>query len=75
MPTVNGIAAAGMVSLPGMMTGQIPAEIPLLEELKYHILIMFLIVDGTGIGLFTAVFRVRNWIVDCHHRLRFDRLD
>jgi putative ABC transport system permease protein len=43
IPIVNAMAAAGLVSLPGMMTGQILAGASPLEAVKYQILIMFLI--------------------------------
>ncbi len=75
IPTINGMAAAGVVSLPGMMTGQILAGVPPLEAVKYQILIMFLIAGGTGIGLFAAVFGARKRLIDGRHRLRLDRLD
>src|SRR5690606_9607676 len=55
MPIINSMAAAGIVSLPGMMTGQILAGAPPLEAVKYQILIMFLIAAGTGFGTMLAV--------------------
>lgn len=48
MPMINSMAAAGIVSLPGMMTGQILGGSPPLEAVKYQILIMFMIAAGTG---------------------------
>jgi putative ABC transport system permease protein len=74
IPTVNGMAAAGLVSLPGMMTGQILAGVEPVEAVKYQILIMFLIGGGTGLGLFTAVMLGRRRLTDVRHRLRLDRL-
>jgi putative ABC transport system permease protein len=47
IPIINAMAAAGVVSLPGMMTGQILAGTPPVEAVKYQI-IMFLITVGTG---------------------------
>ena len=43
IPIVNAMATAGLVSLPGMMTGQILAGSPPMEAAKYQLLIMFLI--------------------------------
>jgi putative ABC transport system permease protein len=65
MPTINSMAATGVVSLPGMMTGQILGGVPPAEAVKYQILVMFLIAGGTGLGAVTA---------DGRHRLRLDRL-
>ena len=55
MPTINSMAATGLVSLPGMMTGQILSGVPPAEAVKYQILVMFLIAGGTGFGAVAAV--------------------
>jgi putative ABC transport system permease protein len=55
IPIINSMAAAGLVSLPGMMTGQILGGSPVLEAVKYQILIMFLIAAGTGFGILAAL--------------------
>ena len=74
IPTINGMAAAGLVSLPGMMTGQILAGVEPVEAVKYQILIMFLIGGGTGLGSFAAVMSGAKRLTDSRHRLRLDRL-
>ena len=55
MPIINSMSATGLVSLPGMMTGQILAGVAPLEAVKYQLLIMFLIAGGTALGAVTAV--------------------
>jgi len=74
VPIVNAMAAAGVVSLPGMMTGQILAGAPPLEAVKYQILIMFLIASGTGFGTLGAVWLGSRRLFDERERLRLDRL-
>lgn len=74
MPTINAMAAAGIVSLPGMMTGQILAGAPPVEAVKYQILIMFLITAGTGFGTLGAVWFASRRLFDTRERLRLDRL-
>lgn len=74
MPIVNAMAAAGIISLPGMMTGQILAGAPPLEAVKYQILIMFLIAAGTGFGTLLAVWWAARRLFDERERLRLDRL-
>ncbi len=74
MPIINAMAAAGVVSLPGMMTGQILAGAPPMEAVKYQILIMFLIAGGTGFGTFTAVWLGARRLFDARQRLRLERL-
>ena len=43
IPILNAMAAAGIVSLPGMMTGQILAGSPPLQAVAYQIVVMFMI--------------------------------
>ncbi len=74
VPIMNAMAAAGVVSLPGMMTGQILAGAPPLEAVKYQILIMFLIAGGTGFGTLGAVWMGSRRLFDERERLRLDRL-
>ncbi len=75
IPIINAMAAAGLVSLPGMMTGQILAGNPPLDAVKYQILIMFLIAGGTGFGTLAAVWMTSRRLFDDRHRLRLDRLE
>ncbi len=74
MPIINAMAATGVVSLPGMMTGQILSGVDPTEAVKYQLLIMFLIGGATGLGVLGAVL-VSVWrLTDQRHRLRLDRL-
>ncbi len=74
IPIINAMAAAGVVSLPGMMTGQILAGAAPVEAVKYQILIMFLIAAGTGFGTLLAVWAGARHLFDERQRLRLDRL-
>jgi len=74
IPIINAMAAAGIVSLPGMMTGQILAGAPPVEAVKYQILIMFLIAAGTGLGTLAAVTIGSRHLFDERQRLCLDRL-
>lgn len=74
MPIVNAMAATGVVSLPGMMTGQILSGIDPSEAVKYQLLIMFLIGGATGLGVLGAIFASVWRLTDERHRLRLDRL-
>ncbi len=73
-PTINAMAAAGLVALPGMMTGQILAGSPPMEAVKYQILIMFLIACGAGFGSMAAISLAARRLFDKRERLRLDRL-
>jgi len=54
IPVVNALLAVGLVSLPGMMTGQILSGVSPLVAARYQILVMAMIF--TAAGLSVAVF-------------------
>ena len=74
IPIVNAMATAGLVSLPGMMTGQILAGSPPMEAAKYQLLMMFLISAATGLGSVVAIWIGARRLFDTRERLRLDRL-
>ncbi len=74
LPTVNSMAATGLVFLPGMMTGQILAGAAPEDAVKYQLLIMFLIAGGTGLGATGAILLGAARLTDPRHRLRLDHL-
>lgn len=74
MPTINAMAATGVVALPGMMTGQILSGVDPAEAVKYQLLVMFLIGGATGLGVLGAVMGAARRLTDERHRLRLDRL-
>jgi len=49
-PIINSMMVVGLVSLPGMMTGQLLENADPSEAVKYQIMIMFLIAAGTSLG-------------------------
>ncbi len=74
IPIISAMSVAGLVSIPGMMIGQILSGIDPIEAVKYRILIMFLIAGGTGIGVVCAVHATAARLSDNRHHLRLDRL-
>jgi len=74
IPTINGMAIAGLVSLPGMMTGQILAGADPMTAVLYQILIWLGIAAGTGFGALAAVVWTAASLSDDRDRLRLDRL-
>jgi len=74
IPITQAMATAGLVSLPGMMTGQILAGSPPLEAAKYQLMILLLIAAGTGFGASVAVWVGSKRLFDERQRLRVDRL-
>ncbi len=74
MPSINGMAAVGVVSLPGMMTGQILSGVDPNEAVKYQLMVMFLIAGATGMAVMLATLGSARALSDDRDRLRIDRL-
>ncbi|KAF0208199.1 MAG: iron export ABC transporter permease subunit FetB [Actinomycetota bacterium] len=55
IPTINAMAAAGIVFIPGMMTGQVLAGADPLEATKYQIVVMLMVSAATAVGSIMAV--------------------
>ena len=55
IPIVNSMMVVGLVSLPGMMTGQLLAGADPIQAVMYQIVIMFLIAAGTSLGTLSVV--------------------
>jgi len=73
-PIINSMMVVGLVSLPGMMTGQILAGASPLESVKYQIVIMFLIASGTALGTVIAVMLGYRRLFNVRHQFLFDRI-
>ncbi|NBC26904.1 MAG: iron export ABC transporter permease subunit FetB [Bacteroidetes bacterium] len=54
-PTLASMATIGLVSLPGMMTGQILSGSSPMTAIQYQIMIMLAIFSGTILSLFLAI--------------------
>ena len=54
IPVINSLFAVGLVSLPGMMTGQILSGVSPLIAARYQIIVMCMIFSSAGIS--TAIF-------------------
>lgn len=74
MPTINAMAATGLVFLPGLMTGQILAGVAPLVAVKMQLLVMLLISGSTTVGALLALRLAARRLADERHRLRLDRL-
>jgi putative ABC transport system permease protein len=50
IPIVNTLFAVGLVSIPGMMTGQILSGVDPIIALKYQIMVMLMILSSSGLS-------------------------
>lgn len=64
IPQVNALLAVGLVSLPGMMTGQILSGVDPLVAVRYQIMVMCMTFGSAGLG---AAFYL---LLVVHHRPR-----
>jgi putative ABC transport system permease protein len=74
IPTINAMMVMGIVSLPGMMTGQILAGAAPVDAVRYQIVIMFMIASATALGAFGVVALAFGRLFDDRSRLRTDRV-
>jgi len=74
LPVINTMSAAGIITLPGIMTGQILAGMDPLEAAKYQILLIFLLAGGSGLAAVAVVYLAARQLTDDRQRLRLDRL-
>lgn len=74
IPIINAMAAAGIVSLPGMMTGQILAGSPPLQAVAYQIVVMFMIAAAVAFGAMMVVVLAGRRFMGKDATLRLDRM-
>jgi putative ABC transport system permease protein len=74
LPIINQMSAAGLITLPGIMTGQIIAGMDPVEAVKYQILLMFLLAGASGVAALVVAELSLRRLSDARQRLRLDRL-
>lgn len=74
IPIINSMMVVGLVSLPGMMTGQILGGNSPVVAIKYQVLIMYMIAFSTALTAFVLTgLRVRSYFT-ATHQLREEAL-
>jgi putative ABC transport system permease protein len=74
IPVANQMSAAGIITLPGIMTGQLLAGMEPMEAVKYQVLLMFLLAGASGLAAVGAALLAVRALSDGRDRLRVDRL-
>lgn len=72
IPVVNQMSAAGIITLPGIMTGQLLAGMDPIAAVKYQILLLFLLAGSSGLASGAAVWLASRAVGDERDRLRLD---
>ena len=70
IPTINALMTVGIVSLPGMMTGQILAGISPITAVKYQVIVMYMIASSVMISSVLIVHRGYKQFFTEYHQLR-----
>lgn len=74
IPLINQMSAAGIITLPGIMTGQLLAGMDPMDAVKYQILLLFLLTGAGALAAAGAVALAARSVTDDRQRLRLDRL-
>jgi putative ABC transport system permease protein len=74
IPIINAMMIVGLVSLPGMMTGQILAGADPVDAVSYQILIMFMIAGATAMGTILLCLVAYRVLADPLERVRWNRI-
>lgn len=73
-PIMNSMTIAGVVSLPGMMTGQILAGVDPMDGAKYQVLTMLVIASATGFATITMLGLLFFRVFNNRHQLEYWRI-
>ena len=74
IPILNTMSVAGIVSIPGMMTGQLLAGAPPIQAVQYQIMIMFVIAAAIAIGVVIALAITFARVTTADHQIDWDRI-
>lgn len=74
IPTINSMMVVGIVSLPGMMTGQILQGADPLVAVRYQIVIMFVLAAASSFGCMLLALVTFRRLFNDHHQLRAERI-
>ncbi len=72
IPLINTMMVVGLVSIPGMMTGQILAGADPIAAVKYQIVVMFMIAAATSLGCMGVVLLAYRRLFTARHQLCLD---
>jgi len=74
IPIINTMTVVGIVSLPGMMTGQILSGTDPLDAVKYQMVVMFMIAGATSLGCMGLTLLAGRRLFNRRHQLEAHRI-
>ncbi|KAJ2725210.1 hypothetical protein GGI07_001472 [Coemansia sp. Benny D115] len=74
IPSITAVSITGLISIPGMMSGQILGGADVMDAARYQQVIMFMIAASVSLGVVSASVAVAFIVVDGGPVLRSDRI-
>jgi putative ABC transport system permease protein len=74
IPILNSMSVVGIVSIPGMMTGQILAGADPAQAAKYQIVVMFMIAAATSLCCIMMAMLIYRRLFNSRHQLRAESI-
>jgi len=74
IPIINSMMVVGIVSLPGMMTGQILSGADPMLAVRYQIVVMFMLAAATSAACILLAVLTAGRCFNSHHQLRRDMI-
>ena len=75
IPVINMLVAAGTISIPGMMTGQLLAGNDPMSAARYQLFILFSIAGAVALGTIGVALLAPRLVFDRRGRLRTERIE
>ena len=74
IPILNTMSVAGIVSIPGMMTGQLLAGAPPIQAVQYQVMIMFVIAAAIALGVVIALAITYRKVTTTDHQIDWEQI-
>ena len=74
IPILNTMSVAGIVSIPGMMTGQLLAGAPPIQAVQYQVMIMFVIAAAIALGVVIALAISYHKVTTSDHQIDWEQI-
>ena len=75
IPILNTMSVTGIVSIPGMMTGQLLAGAPPIQAVQYQVMIMFVIAAAIALGVVIALAIAYHKVTTPDHQINWDQIE
>ncbi|KAJ1815241.1 hypothetical protein LPJ75_002436 [Coemansia sp. RSA 2598] len=74
IPSITAVSITGLISIPGMMSGQILGGADVMDAARYQQVIMFMIAASVALGVVSASVTVAFAVVDSKPMLRTEKI-